>query len=257
MKENDKKSNRKYLKILIIIVIIILGLVAIYYTNPDILPSSIRDPADSLSNDINIFFDNKESDASIIKIGENENGYVTLEGPYGDNSSNITVAYIIGQHPRESQAHNALKNEIESDSNKLHYKYYIYNIHVTKNISDFSASRMNGQLLAREFVVPDIISKDYRLVVDIHASNAFYYQEPYIFTPKSSGDSYTYAQKIVSENKEWLSYYEPPEYTSPQYSTEPIKDSGIPALVFEAYGEPGITIDEQIHRLVSTIDNLR
>lgn len=254
-----EEKPRKYgRKILLIIIIIILVLIAIYITNPDVLPDGIRTPADKLSTNIDVFIANQESDVSIIKIGENDNGYVTLEGPYGDESSQVSIAYIIGQHPRESQAHDALEKEIKENSKNLHYKYYIYKIHVTKNTTDYSESRMNGQILARDFVVPDINSKDYRLVVDIHSSNAFYYPEPYIFTPGSNaGASINYAQKIARANSEWLSYYEPPEYTSPKYSTQLIKDNGTPALVFEAYGEPGISVEEELSKLVATIDALR
>ncbi len=256
-RKNKPDKPRRGKKILILIIIIIIGFAIIYHISPEILPEPIKTGTDDVVTNFNIFLANQNSDVSIIKIGSDSMGYVTLEGPYGNDSSQVTIAYLIGQHPRESEAHDALEGYIKNNSNTLHYKYYIYKVHVTEDADDFSQGRMNGQLLAQKFVVPDINSKDYRLVVDIHSSNAFYYPEPYIFTPGGGGTSITYAQKIVNENKEWLAYYEPPEYTSPQYSTLPIKNNGTPALVFEAYGEPGLSVTDQIAKLVDTIEALR
>lgn len=256
-KENKKTGIGKGKKLLLLIIIIIIGFAIIYTVSPNSIPEPIKTPTNNLVTDFNIFLANQGSDASIIKLGSNSLGYVTLEGPFGNQSSQVTVAYIIGQHPRESQAHEALESYIQEHTNSLNYKYYIYKVHVTNNPNDFNQGRMNGQLLAQEFIVPDVNYKHFHLLVDVHSSNAFYYPEPYLFTPGSGGTSLQYAQKIVNENKDWLAYYEPPEYTSPKYSTQPIKDNGTPAIVFEAYGEPGLTVEEQIAKLVETVDKLK
>ena len=244
-------------KLLILILIIIIGYAIVYAASPNLIPEPVKTQTDNIITDFNIFVANQGSDESIIKLGSNSLGYVTLEGPFGNESSQVTVAYIIGQHPRESQAHEALESYIREHANSLNYKYYIYKVHVTENPNDFSQGRMNGQLLAQEFIVPDVNYRHFHLIVDIHSSNAFYYPEPYLFTPGSGGTSLSYAQKIVNANNDWLAYYEPPEYTSPKYSTQPIKDNGTPALVFEAYGEPGLSVEQQITKLVETIDKLK
>ena len=256
-KDQQNKKMGKGKKLLILILIILVGFAIIYITNPNLIPEPIKTPTDNVITDFNIFLANQGSDESIIKLGSNSLGYVTLEGPYGNESSQVTVAYIIGQHPRESQAHDALESYIKEHSNTLNYKYYIYKVHVTENQNDFSQGRMNGQLLAQEFIIPDVNNRNFHLVIDIHSSNAFSYPEPYLFTPGSGGTSLSYAQKIVSQNNEWLAYYEPPEYTSPKYSTQPIKDNGTPAIVFEAYGEPGLSVEQQIAKLVETVDKLK
>ena len=256
---NDKqnKDKGKIKKLLLLIIVIIIGFAIIYTVSPNSIPESIKTPVDNIMTDVNIFVANQGFDESIIKLGSNSLGYVTLEGPFGNESSQVTVAYIIGQHPRESQAHEALESYIKEHSNSLNYKYYIYKVHVTDSPNDFSQGRMNGQLLAQDFIVPDVNYRHFHLVVDIHSSNAFYYPEPYLFTPGGGGTSISYAQKIVNQNNDWLAYYEPPEYTSPKYSTEPIKNNGTPAIVFEAYGEPGLSVEQQIEKLVETIDGLK
>ena len=254
-KKGFKLKKRK--KILILLLVIILGFLVIFATNPNLMPEPLKTETIDFLTDFNVFLANQDSNISIIKLGSNSKGYVTLEGPYGNQSSQVTVAYIIGQHPRESEAHNALEEYISKHSNSLNYKYYIYKIHVTQNPMDFNEGRMNGQLLAQDFVVNDVVNKHYHLVVDIHSSNAFYYPEPYLFTPGGGGSSFTYANEIANKNSDWLDYYEPPEYTSPKYSTQPIKDNGTPAIVFEAHGEPGLSVLDQIVKFVETIDNLK
>lgn len=204
------------------------------------------------SNDVNI----SEIQLERRLIGEDETGRVTVEGPYGNPNSQVRVAYILGQHPRESNAHDALYEALLKSSDSLNYSYYVYWINVTGESDDFEQSRMNGQLLALNIATPHIINESYDLVADIHASNGGYVQDPYIFAPvdndtvaKQSADNLT---KVLTN----LIYYEPASYSSPQYSTIPIEEGGTPAVVFELRGSPDYSLEKQASEFVRGVDGL-
>ncbi|MDI9617474.1 hypothetical protein [Methanothermobacter sp.] len=39
-------------------------------------------------------------------------------------------------------------------TSNLTKRYLLYSVHVTQDVQDYSKGRMNGQLLARDFLVP-------------------------------------------------------------------------------------------------------
>ena len=49
---------------------------------------------------------------SIEVLGSTSYGKVVKEGPYGNTSSKVKIAYIVGVHPLESQAHQAMVESI-------------------------------------------------------------------------------------------------------------------------------------------------
>ena len=110
--------------------------------------------------------DSTEYDAKLL--GENELGSVHIHGPFGDANSDVKIAYLIGMHPLESKSHRALFEKL-TDSDDLNCCYWIYNINVN-DISSETEGRLEGQLLAQEFVKDDIINKDYDLFLDIHSN---------------------------------------------------------------------------------------
>ena len=193
---------------------------------------------------------------NVVKIGNNSIGTVTREGPYGNTNSSIKVAYILGQHPRESNAHDAIYNGILNSSDSLNYSYYVYRINVTSGNDNFEESRMNGQLLAEEFVVNDVIGKNYDLAIDIHASNGGYIQDPYIFAPVSSDTIAYEAANNITKAINYIVYYEPASYSSPQYSTIPIDEGGVPAIVFEMRGNPDHSLESEAYQFIHAIDDL-
>ena len=200
--------------------------------------------------------DSSAQGESAKTIGKNSIGTVTVEGPYGNANSSVKVAYILGQHPRESNAHDAIYNSIMNNSDYLNYSYYIYRINVTAESDDFEESRMNGQLLAQDYVVSDVIKNNYSLAIDIHSSNGGYVQDPYIFAPRSN-DSVAYdAANNVTDKINYVIYYEPASYSSPQYSTIPIDDGGVPAIVFEMRGNPDHSLETEANQFIHVIDKL-
>ncbi|MBO6105937.1 MAG: hypothetical protein J6O99_08565, partial [Methanobrevibacter sp.] len=249
-KKKSRKPSKKLLYFLIILIVILAeGFVLCYdyATNEDSFLKELSEdypvldgvlkyiPTDLISS---FAGDSSAQGESAKTIGKNSIGTVTVEGPYGNANSSVKVAYILGQHPRESNAHDAIYNSIMNNSDYLNYSYYIYRINVTAESDDFEESRMNGQLLAQDYVVSDVIKNNYSLAIDIHSSNGGYVQDPYIFAPRSN-DTVAYdAANNVTDKINYVIYYEPASYSSPQYSTIPIDDGGVPAIVFEMRGNP-------------------
>ena len=196
------------------------------------------------------------------KIGHNEKGSVEKIEFFGNQSSKNKIAFIIGVHPRESVAHTALYETIKKKNKSLNHSYTLYIINVTDNPMDYENGRINGQLLANEFVVPDINSKNYSLVVDIHATigtdNGNSYKERnFIFTPVDDSKSLNISEKIVNNVSE-LVYYFPYPQSSPEYVTIPIINNGTPAIVYETYKHAPINVTlKHIDKLITTIDAIR
>lgn len=267
-KKKSRKPSKKLLYFLIILIVILAeGFVLCYdyATSEDSFLKELADDYPVLNDALeyiptDLFSSFTEGstpqEKSVKKIGKNSIGTVTVEGPYGNENSSVKVAYILGQHPRESNAHDAIYDSLLNNSDYLNYSYYVYRINVTAESDDFEESRMNGQLLAQEYVVDDVIKNNYSLAIDIHSSNGGYVQDPYIFAPVSS-DSVAYeAANNVTKAISYIIYYEPASYSSPQYSTIPIDDGGVPAIVFEMRGNPDHSLETEAIQFIHTIDKL-
>ena len=278
-KKKSRKPSKKLLYFLIILIVVLAEGSILFYdhlTNENslldeasadypilndalkYLPNNMSE-LDNLTDLVN-FTDSGNVDSAlqkqVKKIGKNSIGTVTREGPYGNENSSVKVAYILGQHPRESNAHDAIYNDLLNSSDSLNYSYYVYRINVSSESNDFEESRMNGQLLAQEFVVDDILKNKYDLAIDIHASNGGYVQDPYIFAPRSNDTVAYEAANNVTNALSYVIYYEPASYSSPQYSTIPIDDGGVPAIVFEMRGNPDHSLETEANQFIHVIDKL-
>lgn len=170
-------------------------------------------------------------------LGSTDYGYVVRGGPYGNKSSQVKVAYIIGVHPMEYNSHKAILLAMFSHENSLKYSYYIYMIKVTKNASDYNEGRINGQLLAYNYILPDIMKKNMHLVVDVHSNRGVYKEKRFISIPVNDKISESIAFQIINKVS-WLVFYIPPAEkgpTSGPYVTIPLIKSGIPSFVYETY----------------------
>ncbi|MGZ7049031.1 MAG: hypothetical protein ACXVHO_03390, partial [Methanobacterium sp.] len=209
-------------------------------------------------------FSNKDTYANISStgsvekvLGTNDLGKVTVEGPYGNINSPVKIAFIVGMHPLESNSHKAMEEQVKSQDKSLNYCYYIYKINVTKDPSNYDKGRMNGQLLANQFVVPNIINQNYTLVVDIHANDGNYRERWFVFAPNEDKNSRSFAINIVN-NVSGLVYYNPPSQTSPKYVTIPIIQSGIPAIVYETYRYDSYELTKEHEKdLLNAVDQMK
>ena len=194
-----------------------------------------------------------------ILLGENDLGSVHLHGPFGDASSEIRIAYVIGMHPLESKSHRALFDELTSRDD-LKYCYYLYNINVSDKDSE-TEGRLEGQLLAQEFIRDDIISKEYDLFLDIHSNRGSrgpgeYKITNFLFAPgfdeKSSG-----FMNVIIDSIDEIVYYAPEFRSSPPYITEPTAKAGIPTLVYECYSYEKFDFScDLASKLIDVVDNL-
>lgn len=171
------------------------------------------------------------------QIGNNSLGTVYKEGPYGNTNTNVSIAYILGVHPREQGAHRLMEKAFKENADSLNCSYYIYKINVTESPTDYEASRLNGQSLGKEFVVPDIINNNFTAAVDVHYSNGNWGVERFIFTPNENNSVSSQLGHAIANNFPWITYFTPPNPTSPQYVTGPLNDGGVGAIIYEAYTE--------------------
>lgn len=179
---------------------------------------------------------NNETGFKRYNLGSNDNGTAYLYKSIGNASSNVRIAYIIGVHVTENAVHKALFDELTNKSSELNYCYDIYKINVNpigEPIDDIN--RMRGQLLGRDYVVPEAIKNNYSLVVDVHSNQGgAYVITNFAFAPAQDNVSKAIATKIINDNPGLQEYF-PASQTSPAYVTLPIQRSGTPTVLYETY----------------------
>lgn len=192
-------------------------------------------------------------------LGKNDLGSVYIHGPFGNSDSNIKIAYLIGMHPLESKSHRALFEELTSCEN-LNYCYYLYNIDVDNPESE-SEGRLEGQLLAQEFVRPEIIDNKYDLFLDIHSNRGSHGPGEYkitnfVFAPGFDERSTEFVNELINLI-DGVVYYEPEFRSSPSFITEPTAEAGIPTVVYECYSYEPMEVSRKLaSELVNCVDNL-
>ncbi len=209
-----------------------------------------------------IFSIDSENNLSSKVIGETQLGTVSLEGPYGNPNSKNKIAIIIGVHPLEYQCHNSLLKNLKKYSNSLNNSYYVYTINVTKDSSNFDKGRINGQILARDYVVPDINNKKYNFVVDFHGNRGVYEKYNFIIAPLNDKESEKIGQKIIKNipGMSMLKFVPANDGhpTSPDFVSIPILKNGTPNLIYETYiNESTNLTDKYTSEFLINLDNIR
>ena len=190
-------------------------------------------------------------------IGKNSNGTV-YKITCGNNSSTDTAILIMGVHSLESGIHNATNESIINftKDNTLNKKYIVYFIKLNfkdsgMNISDYNTNRHMGELLANDYVVPDIENYDPYIIVDVHEMENYWDLQRYVgVVDNKSSVTMEYANEI-SDN---LSY---PIYpinggTSPDWVTKPLAKKGYNVILFET-----AQADTQQNKTLTAIDLVR
>jgi hypothetical protein len=198
---------------------------------------------------------NNSSQVSSVVLGQTNDSTVVKEGPYGNTSSNVTVAYIVGVHPRESGAHQAMVEAMRENSASVEKQYYLYIIKAPLYQNNYPAERLNGQKLANEYVVPDIINNHYQLAVDVHSSNGSYSVTRFVFAPIRGNKSVSIALELANKIS-WMSYYYPSDPSSTEYVTVPLINAGIPSIVYETYKyDSNTTTRDHAQEFIKVIDS--
>jgi len=194
---------------------------------------------------------------SSVVLGQTEYGIVTREGPYGNASSPNRIAYIVGVHPLEYQAHDAMVESVKNQNKSLKNCYYIYRVNVTQGTDDYDQGRANGQSLAYKYVVPDVENSSIGLAIDVHSNEGNYQEKLFLFIPGSSEKAESIAYTIKNETN-WLTVYSPPNPTSPAYVTIPLIQAGIPAIIYETYTYESVQqTQKHADEIVSLVDQLK
>jgi parallel beta-helix repeat protein len=195
------------------------------------------------------------ANVSSYVIGNTSYGYVEKEF-YGNPNSNQTIVIIIGVHPQENGIHTAIYNAIINKSSDLSKRYVLYYVHVTQDADDYSQGRMNGQLLAQEFIVPDVASENPILVLDCHenhGADSGYTYYRFLYLISNTTTTTNYASDIISQIPSLVTY-SPPNPTSTQYVTVPIANQGITTMIYETYFYD--SVDEKTSDANAMIDAL-
>ena len=263
-------DNNKSKLILILVIILAIAIVFLGYAiSVNNSNNSNDEGIANVDNAINInqsYPDGPTAEAKIDTsnvnsqlLGQNDLGSVELLGPFGNPDSDIKIAYSIGMHPLESKVHKALFDTVNSKSDSLNYCYYVYKINVTNYDVD-DEGRMDGQLLAQEFVAPHIISNDYDLFVDVHSNKGMisgtYEETNFVVAVGQDEKSEVFVNKILDKMPE-LVYYFPSAQSSPPYITLPTEQAGIPTVNYETYCyEPINKTYDLMNKFVDTVDSL-
>ena len=202
------------------------------------------------------------SSESATVIGNNSNGTV-YKMILGNAMSSDSVVVILGVHSLESGIHNATNETIMNftKDNSLNKKFIVYFIKLNfddsgMNTSDYDTNRHMGEMLANEYVVPDIEKYDPYLVVDVHEMEVYWENQRYVgVLDNDSSVEKEYANRI-SEN---LNY---PVMvinggTSPEWVTIPIEKKNHNTILFEtAQADNQQNKTETAIKLIRTIDAL-
>lgn len=192
-------------------------------------------------------------------LGKSDLGTVHIHGPFGDVNSNIKIAYLIGMHPLESKSHRALFEKLIAKDD-LNCCYYLYNINVC-DVGSKTEGRLEGQLLAKEFVAPHIIDEKYDLFLDIHSNRGSHGPGDYkitnfLFSPGFDKKSSEFMD-IIIDSIDGVVYYAPEFRSSPPFITEPTAKAGIPTLVYECYSYEAMEITYDLaEKLINVVDDL-
>ncbi len=179
-------------------------------------------------------------------LGKNSKGYVE-KLYYGNLSSNKTIALIVGVHVQESGMHKAIQKSLKKLNTKLNRRFVLYFIHVTRNKNNYEKSRMNGQVLGKKYIVPNIAKEKPLIVTDVHETNyklSGYKYPRFIhmisnnkiksvkISKKLHNKSSTYLKRLLKLAPH-IKRFDPQLGSSPAFITVPIANKGIVSYIYE------------------------
>lgn len=190
-------------------------------------------------------------------IGNNSNGTV-YKITCGNSSSSDTAIVILGVHSLESGIHNATNETIMNftKENNLNKRYIVYFIKLNfkdsgMNVSDYDTNRHMGELLANEYVLPDIKKYDPHVIVDVHEMEDYWDLQRYVgVVDNKSSVTMEYANRIG--NGTGYPVFTVNSGTSPEWVTIPLAKDGHNVILFET-----AQADTQYNKTLTAIDLVR
>lgn len=203
---------------------------------------------------------NSKNIYNVTTVGENSNGTV-YKIIAGNPSSNETIAMILGVHPREHEIHDAINQTIyniagDSGPKNLTHKYVIYFVDVNDSFTSREDTRLIGESLANEYIVPNIEKDNPFIVIDVHEIDPIYEYSNFLFSLSNRTTQIdAYIEKLSSDVD--LVDFNFTEGTSPEKVTMPIANKGIPTILMET----SITNDysqklDTANKLIYSLDEL-
>jgi hypothetical protein len=173
------------------------------------------------------------NDASVL--GSDSRGTVTKE-VLGSSSATSTIAVVTGIHPREKLSRRAVSGVVDGYQLKANQQIVHYDIEVTKSPQDYYLGRKNGEGLAAQYVLPDILKNNYDVVLVCHNHVPGYGTGFYLATPKMDAGSVALAVKLEKILPDF-NYYRATSSMEPGTSTlsftGPVANAGYRTLVYE------------------------
>jgi hypothetical protein len=170
-------------------------------------------------------------------LGSNQQGYVTKEVYSHYGNSSVKIAVITGMHPRENLSTNLVPKVVQIFGLLNNVEIVDYHVTVTDQPDDFDVGRSNGQDLVEQYVIPDIKTSDYQLVIIAHDHEQGYGDGYYIATPTHDNKSVTLGE-AVHQLLTTFNYY-PGSASTREKSTSisqidrPLTNAGYPVFVYE------------------------
>ncbi len=170
-------------------------------------------------------------------LGSNQQGYVTKDVYAHYGTPNAKIAVVTGMHPREDLATNLVPHVVKLFALFNKVEVVDYHVTVTDQPKDFNVGRANGQALVAEYVIPNIKTTDYQLVIIAHDHEQGYGEGYYIATPTHDYKSVTLAD-AVHQLLPQFNYYTGSSTKRAQSSSinqvdRPLTNAGYPVFVYE------------------------
>jgi hypothetical protein len=170
-------------------------------------------------------------------LGSNQQGYVTKDVYSHYGTPNAKIAVVTGMHPREDLATNLVPQVVKIFALFNKVEIVDYHVTVTDQPQDYDVGRENGQDLVAQYVIPDIETTDYELVIIAHDHESGYGEGYYIATPTHDSKSVTLGE-AVSQLLPQFNYYPGSSTLRTQSSSisqvdRPLTNAGYPVFVYE------------------------
>ncbi len=171
-------------------------------------------------------------------LGSNSLGSVTKVVYTHPGDTGPVIAVITGMHPREISAKEVLPGVVKAYSQAHNIEMVNYQVNVTKDLTDFSVGRANGQDLVAQYVIPDIKKSHYSLVIIVHDHEKGYGSNGYYIATPSMDNRFVTLGQSVQKILPSFNYYtrntnQQPEGTSIEQVDDPIVATGTPVFVYE------------------------
>lgn len=171
-------------------------------------------------------------------IGSDSRGYV-IKDIYATNktSNPRTIAIVTGIHPRETLSKNVTSDLITKYPLDSSIKIVHYSIMVTNNPDNYSVGRNNGEGLAADYILPDILKSTDDLVIICHDHIPGYGEGFYIATPAMDEKSVKLAES-VNNSMSGLNYFKSNNNNKESSSSalkfsKPLANGGFKTFVYE------------------------